>query len=111
MLGAEVQANALDTILRGAPLRDALPLVDVLAIILLACLPAVASFLWSGRVAAAAIAAVAVAFLAIAQLTFHAGWIIAAVVPLAALLASAIGVAALAAGRAVRRRRAGRVVA
>jgi CHASE2 domain-containing sensor protein len=106
MPGMEVQANALDTILRGAPLRDALPLVDLLAIILLACLPAVASFLWSGRVAAAAIAAVTVAFLAVAQLAFHAGWIVAVVVPLAALAMAVAGVAALAAGRTVRRRRA-----
>jgi CHASE2 domain-containing sensor protein len=109
MPGAEVQANALDTMLRGVPLRDALPLVDVVAIILLACLPAMASFIWSGRPAAAAIAAVVIAFLAVAQLTFHAGWIVAVVVPLAALAAAALGVGALAAVRGMRRRRATRL--
>jgi CHASE2 domain-containing sensor protein len=108
MPGVEVQANALDTMVRGEPLRDALPLVDILAIILLACLPAVASFVWSGRVATAAIVAVPIGFLALAQLAFQAGWIVAIAVPLAALLAATSGVAMLAAGRVVRRRRAKR---
>jgi CHASE2 domain-containing sensor protein len=106
MPGAEVQANALETMLRGEPLRDVPPLVDVIAIILLACLPAGAGLRRSGRVAAAAIAAVAVAFLAAAQLSFHAGWIVAVAMPLAALVTAASGVAALAAAGAVRRRAA-----
>ena len=59
-------------------------------------------------VAAAAIAATAVIFLAVAQLAFHGGWIVAVVVPLAALAASALGVAALAAGRVARNRAARR---
>jgi CHASE2 domain-containing sensor protein len=109
MPGVEVQANALDTILRGEPLRDVPPVVDVLAIILLACLPAVAGFLLSGRVAAAAIVAVAIAFLAAAQLAFHAGWIIAVVVPVAALAVAVVGVGMLAGGRTARRRRAASV--
>jgi CHASE2 domain-containing sensor protein len=106
MPGAEVQANALETMLRGEPLRDVPPLVDVIAIILLACLPAGAGLRRSGRVAAAAIAAVAVVFLAAAQLSFHAGWIVAVAMPLAALVTAASGVAALAAAGAVRRRAA-----
>ena len=43
MPGVEVQANAIDTMLRGEPLRDASSLINILAIILLACLPAVAA--------------------------------------------------------------------
>jgi CHASE2 domain-containing sensor protein len=108
MPGAEVQANALDTMLRGEPLRDASPLFSVLAIILLACLPAIAFLTRSRLVTAAVIAATAVAFLAAAQLAFHAGWIVAMVVPCAALLVAASGVAALSAARLVRRRRAAR---
>ena len=104
----EVHANALDTMLRGAPLRDPSRLVDILAILLLACLPAVAGLSRSRVVAAAAIAATAVIFLAAAQLAFHGGWIVAVVVPLAALTASALGVAALAAGRIARNRAARR---
>jgi hypothetical protein len=52
---------------------------------------------------------VVIAFLAVAQLTFHAGWIVAVVVPLAALAAAALGVGALAAVRGMRRRRATRL--
>ena len=99
----EVHANALDTMLRGAPLRDPSRLVDILAILLLACLPAVVGLSRSRYVAAAAIAATAVIFLAVAQLAFHAGWIVAVVVPLAALTASALGVAARAAYSGQRR--------
>jgi CHASE2 domain-containing sensor protein len=99
MPGAEVQANALDTMLRGQPLRDVPQLLDILAIILLASLPAVAGLMRSRRTEAAAIVAVAVAFLAAAQLAFQGGWIIAIVVPLAALVGASSGVAALGAPR------------
>jgi adenylate cyclase len=97
MRGAEIQANALDTIVRGAPLQDAPPLLDVLAILLLAILPALTT-LTRRRWLAAAVIVVAVAlFLAIAQLAFNAGWILAVVVPLTALLAATLGAAGLAA--------------
>jgi CHASE2 domain-containing sensor protein len=97
----EVHANALDTMLRGAPLRDPSRLVDILAILMLACIPAVAGLSRSRWVVAAAIAATTVIFLAAAQLAFHESRVVAVVVPLAALTASALGVAALAVARAV----------
>jgi CHASE2 domain-containing sensor protein len=106
MPGGEVQANALDTMLRGEPLRDVPQLVDILAIALLACLPILAALRWSAPVAGAVIAAVAVAFLAAAQLAFQSGWIVAVVVPLAALVAAALGVAAVGGARLVLLRRA-----
>jgi adenylate cyclase len=106
MAGPEVQANALETMLRGAPLRDGPAVVDILAIVLLACVPAVAALRRSWRVTAAAVAAAAAAFLVAAQLAFNAGWIIAVVMPLVALALSAAGVSALAAGRAARGRMA-----
>ena len=106
MSGPEVQANAIDTILRGAPLRDVSRLVDILAILVLACVPALASLSASRLVGVAVIAASAVVFLAVAQLAFNAGWILAVVLPLAALAVSAGCVAALVASRMVRRRRA-----
>jgi CHASE2 domain-containing sensor protein len=104
MPGAEVQANALDTILRGAPLRDGARIVDVLAIILLACVAAGAGILRSGRATVAVTAGTAIVFLAAVQLAFHAGWIVAVVAPLGALLLAASGVAMLTVGRALRRR-------
>ena len=107
MPGVEVQANAIDTMLRGEPLRDASSLINILAIILLACLPAVAALSRSRRVTAAAITAVAVVFLAAAQLAFHAGWIIAVIVPLAALVAAMSAVAVLVTAGMMRRRMAG----
>ena len=108
MPGAEVQANALDTMLRGEPLRDASRLVDFLAIVLLASLVAAAALMRSVVGIVAAIAAIAVAFLAAAQLAFQSGWIVAVVVPFVALVAAAVGVAALGVGRLVLRRRAQR---
>jgi CHASE2 domain-containing sensor protein len=108
MPGAEVQANAMNTMLGGAPLRDASRLIDILAILLLACIPAVVALGRSRAVVAAAIAATAVLFLAAAQLTFHGGRIVAVVVPLVALAAATLAVTALAAARIARRRAARR---
>jgi CHASE2 domain-containing sensor protein len=106
MTGPEVWANAIDTILRGAPLRDVSRLVEILAILILACVPALASVIASRTVGVAVIAALAVVFLAVAQLAFNAGWILPVVLPLAALAVSAGCVAALVTARIVRHRRA-----
>jgi CHASE2 domain-containing sensor protein len=108
MPGAEVQANALDTMLRGSPVRDVSQVVDVLAIFLLASLPVIAALVWSPVVAAGAIAGLVVALLAGAQLAFQRGWVLAVVVPLVAVLTAALGLAAVAAARLLRRRRGGR---
>jgi len=108
MSGPEVQANALNTMLRGSPLRDASRLFDILAILVLACVPALAGLSRSRTLVAAAIAAAAIVFLAAAQLAFHGGWIVAVVVPLAALALSTAAVTALAASRTARRRAARR---
>jgi CHASE2 domain-containing sensor protein len=99
----EVQANAIDTMLRGSPLRDVSRSTDILAILVLACIPAVAVLAASRAVRAVAIVGSAAVFLAVAQLAFHQGWILAVVLPLAALAGSAVGVAALGASRMARR--------
>jgi adenylate cyclase len=107
MAGPEVQANAIDTMLRGSPLRDVPQAVDILAILLLAAIPALAVSLSASRaVYIAAIAGGAALFLAAAQLAFYYGWILAVALPLAALAASAACVAALAAARMARHGRA-----
>ena len=104
MSSPEIHANAIDTMLRGGPLRDVSRLVDILVILVLGCIPALASLSASRLVRVAAIVGSAAVFLAVAQLAFNQGWIIAVVLPLAALAASAAGVAALVATRIVRRR-------
>lgn len=109
MPGPELQANAIDTILRGAPLRDVSRLIDILAILLLACIPALASLSRSRVAGTAAIVTLAAVFLAVAQLAFNDGWIVPVVVPLAAFATSALGVAVLVAARTLRRRRIARV--
>ena len=106
MRGAEVQANALDTILRGAPLRDVPPLLDILAIVLLAAVPAAATLIRRRWLAVAAVAAAAVLFLAIVQIVFNTGWIIAVVVPLAALLTATLVAVVFASAGVLRARRA-----
>jgi CHASE2 domain-containing sensor protein len=102
----EVQANAIDTMLRGSPLRDVARLVDFLAILVLACVAAVASLNRSRALGVATVVAVAAAFLVATQLAFQAGWIVAVAAPLAGLAVSIIGVAGLAAARTIRRVRA-----
>jgi CHASE2 domain-containing sensor protein len=101
MPGAEIQANAIDTLLRPSPLKDAPNPLDAIAMVLLACIPALAALRPSRRFLAIAIAVTAVAFLAWAQLAFLLGWIVAVVVPLAAFLAAVAGVTV---ARAIRRR-------
>jgi CHASE2 domain-containing sensor protein len=104
MPGAEIQANALDTILHGEPLRDVPALVDVVVILLLACAPVAAAVWWSAPATAAIVAACVMVLLGAAQLAFLGGWIIAVVVPLVALAAAALGLAGVAGAVAARRR-------
>jgi CHASE2 domain-containing sensor protein len=106
MDGAEVQANAIDTILRGGPLRDAPLALDILAIVALGALPAAAGLLRRPLLAGAAVVASAALFLVVAQLAFNAGRVVAVVVPLVGLLLATLGVVGLAVARLVRRRRA-----
>jgi CHASE2 domain-containing sensor protein len=93
MPGAEVQADAIGTMLGGSPLRDVPPLVNIVIIALLACAPVAAALWWSTPVVAGVVAACVVVLLAAAQLAFQSGWIVAVVVPLVALGAAALGVA------------------
>jgi adenylate cyclase len=106
MRGAEVQATALDTILRGGPLRDVPPLLDILAIVLLGAVPAVATLARRRWLALTAVAATALGFLAVAQILFNNGRIIAVVVPLAALLTATLVAVIFASAGVLRARRA-----
>jgi CHASE2 domain-containing sensor protein len=107
MPGAEVQADALDTMLRGEPLRDVSQPVDILIIVLLACAPVGVALWWSAPATAALVGASVVILLAAAQLAFQGGWIVAVVVPLVALFVAALGVLGASGIRSLLRRRAG----
>jgi CHASE2 domain-containing sensor protein len=107
MSGVEVQANAISTLLRGAPLRDVPRIVDVLLIVLLGLAPLLAGTLRRRAARVALVAGAAVAFVVAAQLLFAGGRIVAVVVPLATLPLSALGISlalALARGGILRRR-------
>src|SRR3954453_4392568 len=89
--GAEIQANAIRTATRGLPLRTAPLWFDLLAIVLLALTPALAGL--RARPLAIALVAplVGIGWIALAQVAFGAGWIVAVVWPLAALLMGTTG--------------------
>jgi CHASE2 domain-containing sensor protein len=106
MPGAEVQANALVTMLRGEPLRDAPSVLDILVIALLASLPVAAALWWSARATAVVVVASAVVLLGGAQLAFQGGWIVAIVAPLVALAAATLIAAGVGGARWARRHRA-----
>ena len=85
---------ATETMLRSSAPRDPSGVIDVLAIVALAALPAAASL---GGWAAFAIASVAglAAFLVATQVAFQAGWVLAIVAPALALAVAALSALAL----------------
>jgi HD-GYP domain-containing protein (c-di-GMP phosphodiesterase class II) len=94
MPGAEVQANAIWTAMRGLPLRAAPWWVDIVSLLLLALVPAVTRW----RLHLVAVGAMTVlasaAFLVAAQVAFERGTIVDVTAPLLALLAGAAGAVA-----------------
>jgi CHASE2 domain-containing sensor protein len=91
MSGPEIQANAIWTATHHLPLRSAPEWFNLLAIFLMAMAPALAGL--RARPLAVALVApmVGVLWLAFAQLAFGAGWVVAVVWPLAALLMGTTG--------------------
>jgi CHASE2 domain-containing sensor protein len=108
MPGPEIQANAISTMLRGAPLRDAPRIVDVLLIVALGLVPLLAWTLrkWPARLAV--VLGAALAFLVGAQLLFEAGRIVAVIAPLSALALATLGILAVQALQAATRHRRAR---
>ncbi|MBV9197177.1 MAG: adenylate/guanylate cyclase domain-containing protein [Solirubrobacterales bacterium] len=91
MPGPEIQANAIDTVLRGFPLASVPGWIDIAVIVLLGIAVPVAA-LRVGPVVSIAIAlGIGVLFAIIVQLAFNAGWVVAFVYPLAALVLSSVG--------------------
>ena len=105
MPGPEVQANAISTVLRGLPLREAPWWADLLAVIALAfVVPLVSLRLrarWSILVGVAALAL----WLVVAQLAFERGTVVAVVPPIVALVVGGVGALGAAALLAARERR------
>ena len=91
MSGPEIQANAIWTAMHDLPLRSAPAWFDLLAIILLALAPALAAL--RARPLAVGLVAplVGIGWIALAQVAFSAGWLVAVVWPLGALLMSTTG--------------------
>jgi adenylate cyclase len=95
MSGAEVEADAIATVLDGFPLRSAPGWLDALLLVALAALPALVALRRSAWLIAAAGAAGLAALLAGAQIAFDSGRIVSVVAPaVAAVLATtgALGV-------------------
>ncbi len=96
MSGAEVQANAVDTVLRGLPLREAPNFVDVLLIVILGLLGPLTAFRLGAIRSLLIVLAVGLLFAVGVQLSFNSGRIVSFVYPLASLVLG--GISALAVG-------------
>jgi adenylate cyclase len=91
MPGAEIQASAIDTVLRGLPLRSVGAWLDLALIVLLGFAAPLAS-LRLGPIATIALAvALAAAFTVAVQIAFDDGRVVSFVYPLGALILSAAG--------------------
>jgi CHASE2 domain-containing sensor protein len=91
MSGAEVQANAIWTVLHGAPLRDASRVLVLLVLLLLAIVAPLARLRLAVLPSVAAAAAAAAAYVAVAQIAFASGTVLPVVAPLAALGVGVVG--------------------
>jgi CHASE2 domain-containing sensor protein len=107
MSGPEIEANAIDTVLRGMPLHGTPRWASLLIVLALGFLPALVSLRLRALVAAAVVPAIAFGFLLIAQRAFDDGRILPVAMPLFAL---ALGtVTTVSAGYATERRQRFRV--
>jgi len=95
MAGAEIQASALDTILRGLPLQSAPRWLDVLLIVMFGMVAPVVSMRLSPLPAIAIALGVAAVFIVAAQLAFNGGTIVAFVYPLGSLALATVGALAV----------------
>ena len=91
MPGAEVQASAIATVLRGLPLRSSPAWLDLALIVLLGCATPLATLRF-GSIATVGLAlALGAAFTVGVQVAFDSGHVVSFVYPLGALILSAAG--------------------
>ena len=91
MPGPEIQANAIDTVLRGMPLSSAPGWVNIALIVLLALAVPVVSLRASPLVATGVALALGAIFTVAVQLAFNDGWIVSFIYPVGALVLGAVG--------------------
>ena len=90
MAGAEVEANAIWTVLHGVPLRSAPLPFDLLLIVLLGMAAPLARLRLGALISTAVAGAAGAGFAIAAQLSFNDGWIVTVVPPLVALVAGTV---------------------
>jgi adenylate cyclase len=95
MSGAEIQANAIDTVRRGIPLESAPQGLDLALIVLLGLVAPVGSLMLSPLRALAIALGLGAAFVVATQLAFNDGAILSFVYPMAALGLAAVGTLAV----------------
>jgi adenylate cyclase len=91
MAGPEIHANAIDTLLRGAPLHDTGDTVDLLIALALTILPLLLGIFLRPFVALALGLAAAVLYAVVAQIAFGRELILPVVVPLVGLAIALVG--------------------
>ena len=91
MSGAEVEANAIDTVLRGFPLSTVPGWVNVVLIVLFGVAVPLAALRVRPIVSIGIAVAIGAVFAVVAQLLFNSGTIVSFVYPLLALVLSGIG--------------------
>jgi adenylate cyclase len=95
MAGPEIWANAVSTLERGVPLKDAVGWVNVLVTILLGVLAPLASLRLQPLRALLDSLAAAIAYTIATQIAFDNGWILSFVYPLLALAVATLGTLAV----------------
>jgi adenylate cyclase len=95
MAGAEIQANAIDTVRRGFPMSNASDPLDIALIFLLGLAAPVASLRFSPLRALAIALGVGALFTIVVQLAFNGGTVLAFVYPIGTLVAVSVAVLAL----------------
>src|SRR5262249_50635975 len=95
MPGVEVQANAIDTVLRGFPLSAAPGWVNVVLIVLFGVAVPLAALRVRPIVSVGIAVAIGIVYAIVAQLLFNGGTIVSFVYPMLALVLSGIGALAV----------------
>jgi adenylate cyclase len=91
MAGAEVEANAIDSVLRGFPISTVPGWVNVVLIVLFGVVVPIAALRVRPIVSIAIAVAIGLVFAIVVQLAFNAGTIVSFVYPMLALVLSGIG--------------------